>query len=133
MEANRVRDRGRRAGLADGGTGVLAPQRRLGLPQLRDKLGEVRNVCVPLKECRDAAGQLLRQPVQLPHGGRHGLVVRVHKVAPAVGRSREVNLHDGVVRQTPNVVLRVKAVVVAGHVDVVYVEQQPAPGLSRQL
>ena len=94
--------------------------------------GEGGNLRVPFQQRRRAAGQLVGQPVQLPHRVDHLAVVRVDEVRAAVGVAGQVELHHALVRHVADVLDRVEVVVDAGDVDVVHVQQQAAVGLLGQ-
>ena len=72
---------------------------------------ERRDLGVPFQQRRDAAGQLVGQPVQLPHRIDHVAVVRVDEVRAAVGVAGQVELHDALVRHGADVLDRVEVVV----------------------
>ena len=80
------------------------------------------------KQRRNAAGQLVSEPIQLPNGMDHVSVVRVDQVRHAVGVAGQMKLHDPLVRDRADELERIEVVVEARDVDVVDVQQQAAAG-----
>src|SRR6266566_1890435 len=88
---NRIRQSGAVRRRHDGDFGYVPGQDRSCFVELRDEIGIIRNVGVPLEQRGDAAGQFLRPRIEPPDRRRHRTVVRVDQIIAAVGRTGEVD------------------------------------------
>ena len=108
----------------------------IGFRRLGQQDRERGQIAVPFDQSSGAGKAADRAFVQLPHGGSDPATMIVDQDAYAVGIvdavPGEMQLLDGFDREGLDPVPRIAAEVLAGHVDIIDIEQQTAAGASDQ-